>query len=510
MNIKNITKKILGRSSKKQIVVTGIVLILVIGVIAIFVSLRNSNGEVEENTIVTKNVELFELNDFNTVSGSHVIASGKIRASQQADLVAETSGVVRNVHVSIGDFVERGKVLVSMASSDAAAQVAQAQANLEAQLARLTEMQRSAGDGEDGSNLDLIRSQQDVLVENAYRSLISTDLQAFTENDKSSDRSNIGTAPTVTGTYNSTIEGEYRIELYNSGTISGSSFHFSGLERGVQSVNTEFPVQLGTRGLYIQFPSNFEPVTTWVVPVPNKRSSGYLGRLNAYESALRARDVALSQARTSTDQINLQKAQIASARSSLMAAQSQLEKSFIRAPFSGRVLSVNPQVGEFLSAGAPAVSLLGSSGKEVVVYLNSSDAANLTVGTSALINEIHRGTLIRKAPGIDPQTGKVEAVVSLSVDNSGLIVGEFANVTILISATSVGGNVMVPLRSVRMTSAGSEVFTVEDGILVPHKVTTGSLQGDMVDIISGLEGLNSIVASVRGLKAGDSVNIREI
>lgn len=73
-----------------------------------------------------------------------VTATGKIKPAENVDLAFERGGKISGVYAKVGDHVEANKVLISTESSDYSAQVAQAQALLSAQEAKLAELKRGS------------------------------------------------------------------------------------------------------------------------------------------------------------------------------------------------------------------------------------------------------------------------------------------------------------------------------------------------------------------------------
>lgn len=101
-----------------------------------------------------------------------------------------------------------------------------------------------------------------------------------------------------------------------------------------------------------------------------------------------------------------------------------------------------------------------------------------------------------------PVAGTVTAV-SISV---GDIINVGNDVVFVASNDSraTESSVIVPLTSVKFTPSKAFVFTVTDGKLVAHEVTTGLVTSNSITI-SGAENLTEIVSDVRGLKEGDDV-----
>jgi len=105
-----------------------------------------------------------------------------------------------------------------------------------------------------------------------------------------------------------------------------------------------------------------------------------------------------------------------------------------------------------------------------------------------------------------PVAGTVTAV-SITV---GDIINVGNDVVFVASNDSVAateGSITVPLTSVKFTPTKAFVFTVTEGKLVAHEVTTGLVTSNSITI-SGAENITEIVSDVRGLKEGDAVLVK--
>jgi len=71
-----------------------------------------------------------------------VSVTGKVKPAQSVDLAFEKSGKVKKVYVQVGDAVEENKLLVAQDNAELQAQLEQAKADLEAQQAKLAELQK--------------------------------------------------------------------------------------------------------------------------------------------------------------------------------------------------------------------------------------------------------------------------------------------------------------------------------------------------------------------------------
>jgi biotin carboxyl carrier protein len=227
-----------------------------------------------------------------------VVLSGRTASASAVKLGFADQGRVSTVSVKEGDKVSKGQLLASLDTSDLVL-----------------------------ANISKITKEQDALVGNAYRNLISSGLQAIPES------SNLAiNTPIISGLYNGP-EGEYHVHIYESGGDSKRSFELSGIESGnVESIIMNTAIPLGTHGLFIQFTA-IPDAGDWVVTIPNNRSANYPAYFNAYESAKATRDRVISDAQISNDAII-----------------SRMNKRRIYAPFSGTVADVGIKQGESTSS----------------------------------------------------------------------------------------------------------------------------------------------------------------
>jgi len=92
-----------------------------------------------------------------------VSATGKIKSADSVDLSFDTSGKVGRIYAKVGDKVKAGQMIVALSNGEAAAQLLQAEANLQGEKARLEEIKK-------GSRPEEIQIAQ-TKVTNAERAL---------------------------------------------------------------------------------------------------------------------------------------------------------------------------------------------------------------------------------------------------------------------------------------------------------------------------------------------------
>jgi multidrug efflux pump subunit AcrA (membrane-fusion protein) len=270
------------------------------------------------------------------------------------------AGRIATVNVHEGDHVQAGDVLATLDAADAQGAVQQAKGALELAKAQYASMNVQYANA---------KKQQDVLVENAYHTLLSSGLAAVGENRttgtvKSGDDDQI---PTISGTYTCDKEGSYEIYPFaSSNGLSGYSFTVKGLETSSGVVTFHSPQPIGSCGLFILFPEGyiFDPSTKWVITIPNTRSTSYAANKNAYDLAVATRDQVLKQleanlGKDSAPDANTAQATIDAAEGTYQVALANYNNTMITAPTSGTVSFVDNdlQPGENATANKPVITI---------------------------------------------------------------------------------------------------------------------------------------------------------
>ena len=222
-------------------------------------------------------------------SGIHT--TGKVVAAQKLDLdVYKQLSRIDVVNVANGAHVDTGATLLSFDKSDAYVEAQSTLVSLaEARLALNTEEENATDPNTEVRTLQnkiamykksLVDTAQDI--KDSYQDFLNTDL--VVDSAPSDEPRLLGvTRPTLSGRYVGTTEGTYVIEVYSSNSKSGYSYRVSGLETYSGSVVIGSPVDVGTRGLKITFPSTTRHGDTWVVLVPNIDIATYADTMRNYE-----------------------------------------------------------------------------------------------------------------------------------------------------------------------------------------------------------------------------------
>ncbi len=422
--------------------------------------------------------------------------TGVIKPVQEATLSFEATGVITSLLVKKGDTVKKGDVLAKLGDAEYYANILSAQSQLKIEEANLDNLLSNTDDAKsDQSQLDTIISQQEINVSQAYQKFLNNDLQAYPEDEPERETS---LAPTVSGTYQDLKGGQYILKVYPSGAISGSSIDLSGLEGGIYPASVQIASPLGTKGLYLKFSGTISPNKTWIIDIPNTRSSTYLTALNEYKVAEASKEFSEAQIRITPEQIRAQTARVEQAQAAVINAEAQLNKRTIRAPFSGLVTDVHKNQGEYVSD--QILSLISNNSYEIIVNITEADIANVSVGDTARIrldayeDEVFEATVTFIPPRAILFEGVSVFEITLQFNklSERIRAGLSADVEIL--ATEHLGVLAVPNRAiVEKDIENKYVRMIKDKALVE------------VPIITGLRGSEGLTEITKGLKEGDKI-----
>lgn len=443
-----------------------------------------------------------------------VSVTGVVEAEQSAELAFPTTGIVATVNVDKGDVVAAGDVLITLESralqadrQDAFAGLARAVATRDELLAGPQSESRGATAGAvafKATTLTTIRNTQTDLINNAYRTLLSTDLAAASD-----DPGEEAIAPTVSGTYTCAVEGRYTLETYSSGSNSGYSFRLSGLESGTYAVSSDQPVTMGDCGIQVLFNANSRySNTTWTIDIPNKESARYITNRNAYTLAktqaasaitIAEQDLELAEinavstnAPARSESVARANADIASANARIARVDAQIADRTIRAPFAGTITVIDSLPGETVGT-TPVITLLAATDFELTARIPEIDIGKLALGQS--VRTVFDAQPDALLPGsiefISLQATEIdgvayyEAIISLDDTPAWMRSGLNADIDIMI--IHAADSLRVPSRFITQTDSGAQVRT-KVGELVATTTVNVTLTGN--DGFTAITGLN--------------------
>ena len=189
------------------------------------------------------------------------------------------------------------------------------------------------------------------------------------------------------------------------------------------------------------------------------------------------------------------RAALASARADLQSAQLKLAQTRIVAPDAGIVASKSGIVGNVASAGTELYRLIRQGRIEWRAELDARQLAAVREGQPARVEVPGSPPVAGKvrlvSPTLSTTTGRGIAYVSLGTDSAARI-GTFASGSIDLAMQPA---TTVPESAVVLRDGRSYVHVVgEDRKVASRPVTTGRRQDGRVEIVSGLDGIQRVVA----------------
>jgi RND family efflux transporter MFP subunit len=204
-------------------------------------------------------------------------------------------------------------------------------------------------------------------------------------------------------------------------------------------------------------------------------------------------------------------AQLSQARAGYAQARTNMDNSWITAPFDGEIGRIWARVGN-TSAGTPLVSISNNSAIVARILLPEENLLDLKPGLPAYItissldDESFPGMITSASSTVDQISGLVPVEVRFDETGGRLRPGMAGRVAVL---TETFENVIAVQESVlRRTHSGFQVAVIENGKSVIKDVQVGIYSDGMVQITDGLSfGDSLVVAGQTMLQNGSHVEV---
>lgn len=197
-----------------------------------------------------------------------------------------------------------------------------------------------------------------------------------------------------------------------------------------------------------------------------------------------------------------------SAEGGLAAARREASWARVVAPFNGVVVELLRHEGESVD-GSPATPILRFAGlaqTEAEARATAAEIARLTLGAAAAVEVAGHSVpahLTRVAAAVDPSSGLGEVRARLEAPAGAPL---FADALLAIVVAHHPQAVAIPVSAVRRSEAGTdEVVVVSGGIATARPVRLGARDGELVEVLAGLEPGERIAAAPLGLADGTPV-----
>ena len=246
-------------------------------------------------------------------------------------------------------------------------------------------------------------------------------------------------------------------------------------------------------------------------------------QLAAFEAAAKLAEIELERARTLLKQRSLsqseadrRQSELDQARANVETQKARIEEKTLRAPYDGRLGIRHVNVGDFVSAGDPIITLQSLDPLYVNFTLPEQYSSSVSPGVSldlrveALSGELFEGEITAVSPLIDPDTRNFAVQATVSNPEQRLKPGMFAAISLPIGEERT--EIAIPQTAVSFRPYGNSVFVISksgDARTVSQRfVTLGARRGDMVAVTDGLdEGEVVATSAILKLRSGIPVTI---
>lgn len=458
-----------------------------------------------------------------------VSVTGNTAPVHNVDLAFESGGTIAAVRADVGAHVVAGDVIVQLDTSDLQAQLAQAQANVDAQTATLRSLQAgSRPEDIQASQAALDKAKQDLL--NMYGNIGATLADGYA---KANDAVRNQLTPFFSGS--ETANPQLTFSVSDSQLLNNIQFQrvqvsaeLNNWQPEIASITANSPastldtlLQKGTAHLAV-----VQNLLVSAAQALVAQTSLSASTVNTYKAALAAALTELNSATTEVNgaaqniasqritvtqlqaQLNLklagataesiqaQQAQVEQAQASMDSIKVKIAKASLVAPVAGVITTQNAKVGELAIPNAVLVSILSDRGLEVDANIAEADIGKVAVGdpASMTLDAFQGKTFSGKITYIDPGETLIEGVptykTTFQFDKLGPDVKPGMTANIDITAATHKDVVYIPQRAVVTAADGTRTVKLYHGAKQPLETRAVSVgirdQNGNIEITSGL------------------------
>ena len=374
-----------------------------------------------------------------------VSVTSRVRSATNVDLAFERTGKVAKIYVKTGDQVLPGQILISLINNDLAAQLAQAQANVDSTQAKLLELQKGARQEDIAIKQSQLQAAQQSLI-NVYNQAFNVLNDAYNKADNAlhAQTDALFSGPSdnpllifyTTNSQAKTDAEQQRILSMNELNSFRSEINLSSatndqwddlLQRAdnhlaiIRSfLNTLNIALTGTIGLDATSLTTYQTnlntartnINTTIINVDTQRSNAASQKIAV---ATVQNELNLTLAGSTSENIAAQQAVVRQAQASVQNIQAQIDKTIIRSPINGIISKDDATVGEIVMADQNIISVILVNQFEVDTDVAEVDIASVKVGDLANITlDAYASDVIfpAKVISIDPGETIIDGVAT--------------------------------------------------------------------------------------------------
>ena len=398
--------------------------------------------------------------------------SGDLKARDSVNILPISAGRIQSVQVGVGDQLKAGDPIAIVESNSYAAQLKQAQANLE--LARLSVVKM-----QEGTRPEQIAAAQAAVQ---FSRNAVNDVNNITDDKRTAAAAGMAQA-------------EAALKLAQSQYDQVSWAGQVGMMPQALQLEQATVAYEAARAAYNM---QTHPSDSQLAPM--------LAQLAQAEMAL-----ALAKHPYTQTDFDLAQEKVKLADAAVDLTTIQMNETTIRAPFDGIVAELYITQGTMVGPASP-VALFVSRQLEVVVNVEESRIIQIQVGQSAALrvnaypNQDFPAVVTNIAPVADSGTHTFIVKVTPVDDAGKLRGGMYADLSLLVEEKQAA--LLVPRAAITLVNQKESVYVVKDNMATLRQVTIGLSDGNNVEILSGLQPKETVVtAGQANLTDGTKVEV---
>ena len=212
-------------------------------------------------------------------------------------------------------------------------------------------------------------------------------------------------------------------------------------------------------------------------------------RLNLAEQREERQSGLLDRGGTSRDEYEATLNEVNVLRSELQLIEAQIDKTELRAPFSGNIGLKYVSEGSYISPNAEIASLQDINPVKIDFsvperYISKVDIGDKINFTVQGVDSTFTGEVYAIEPTINRDTRTLQIRAISSNDDGLLYPGAFASITLILE--TIDDAMMVPSISLLPELNSQKLFVVENGVVEERRVTSGIRSSEKVQVLDGL------------------------
>jgi len=234
-------------------------------------------------------------------------------------------------------------------------------------------------------------------------------------------------------------------------------------------------------------------------------------RLNLTSENLKRAKLLLEKEAISREEYEISETDFLTAQAALSIIMAQLDKTTIRAPFSGTIGLRNISVGSYVTPATAITNLVDSDQIKITFSIPEKYAAQVNVGTKLSFkvtgqSESYEAKVFAIEPQIDIVTRTLTIKAISENKNKELIPGSFANITLPLE--TINDALLVPAEVLIPVQNGKKVFVYNKGKAKEVMVEVGTRTNKDVLVLSGLKAGDTLLTSgIMMLKNDQNVEV---